>query len=456
MKQSTSILIVDDDTSLRSCLFSVLSSRGYAAVCAESGSRALALLEGGYNPAAIILDMVMPEMDGLEVLDRINSLGRKIPVVILSGTEHTKTVVQAMQHGASDFLIKPFEESAMLAAIERTLVDKQQAVTQVEFTTSNPTMIQINDIGRRVADKDVPVLILGESGTGKEVLARYIHEQSRRRDHTFVKVNCAALPADLLESELFGYVRGAFTGADKDKPGKFELAHKGTLMLDEIGEMSAHLQAKLLHVLQDGEYSSLGGSKTLKVDARIIAATNVNIVEFVKEGKFREDLYYRLNVVKLQLPPLRNRGEDIPNLCRHFVAKYAERYKSSVTALPPALMEAFRNYRWAGNIREMENLIKRYVILPDAESIIAELEGKYVSSSELPEASPIAAVTAANAFDLKSVGGNAAQVAEMELVARVLRESGGNRKKAAKELGICYKALLNKLKRWRPSTPNAA
>jgi transcriptional regulator with PAS, ATPase and Fis domain len=289
-----------------------------------------------------------------------------------------------------------------------------------------------------VANTDVPVLILGESGVGKEVLASFIHEQSNRSENPFVKVNCAALPDELLESELFGYEKGAFTGALRDKIGRFEQADKGTLLLDEIGEMSPHLQAKLLHVLQDAEFSRLGGKRPVRVNVRIIAATNKKLKEAVLKGEFRNDLYFRLNVIKVELPPIRERREDIPLLCNHFLEKYRERYQSSIQQLPKDLMEAFVRYDWPGNVRQLENVIKRFLILPDAE-ILSELRNTATEAAP-PVAGPIS---------LKQVAGQAAEMAEKEVVLRMLEETGWNRKESARCLHISYKALRNKLKKWQ-------
>jgi two-component system response regulator AtoC len=255
-----------------------------------------------------------------------------------------------------------------------------------------------------------------------------------------VKVNCAALPHELLESELFGYEKGAFTGAIRDKIGKFEQADKGTLMLDEIGEMSPHLQAKLLHVLQDSEFSRLGGKKPVKVNVRILAATNRKLNELVLKGEFRNDLYFRLNVIKVELPPLRERREDIPLLCNYFVDKYRERYQSTVQQLPKDLLEAFMRYDWPGNVRQLENVIKRYLILPDTE-VLTELHvGNPVDAPPAP---------APGKLSLKEVAGHAAEVAEKEVVLRMLEETGWNRKESARRLHISYKALRNKLKKWQ-------
>jgi two-component system response regulator AtoC len=316
---------------------------------------------------------------------------------------------------------------------------------QGEFFSTNPKVLRIRDIAKHVADTDVPVFILGESGVGKEVLARFIHNNSTRRDKPFVKVNCAALPNDLLESELFGYEKGAFTGAMNDKPGKFELADKGTLLLDEVGEMSPHLQAKLLHVLQDCEYSRLGAKRSIRVDARVLASTNINIEEAVASGRFREDLYFRLNVIRMDIPPLRERREDIPILCNYFLCKYRERYRSSVEEISPSLLDSLLRFDWPGNIRQLENAIKRYLILPDVDMTLNELK------EGAPGAPPANVVVKPkeDSMSLKDVGTRAAEQAEKELVLRVLEETSWNRKQAARRLNICYKALLNKLKRWQ-------
>jgi transcriptional regulator with PAS, ATPase and Fis domain len=270
------------------------------------------------------------------------------------------------------------------------------------------------------------------------VLARFIHTHAGRADKPFVKVNCAALPNDLLESELFGYERGAFTGAMGDKPGKFELADKGTILLDEIGEMSPHLQAKMLHVLQDGEFTRLGGRRAARVDARVLASTNRKLSEAVAKGQFREDLYYRLNVVTIEIPPLRERPHDIPMLSSYFVKKYAERYESSVKELPAELMDALIRYGWPGNVRELENVVRRFLILPDLGATLKMLSPARVET----------AVIAHERAPLKKISTEAAEQVERELVLRTLSQTNWNRKRAAQELGICYKALLNKLKKW--------
>src|SRR6267142_401208 len=447
-----SVLIVDDDQSFRTYVALLLRAREYPVEALESGDQLIARLKSGEIPSVILLDVLLPDSDGIEVIGKIKAIGVSVPVIMLSGVGHVRTVVEAMKLGASDFLMKPFDDSTLERAINNAveLSQKPERIAATPtlgdepdgFVTRNPGMRRLANIVKRVANTDVPILIAGESGVGKEVMAKYAHFHSERQDRPFVKVNCAALPHDLLESELFGYERGAFTGAVTDKPGKFELAHTGTLLLDEIGEMSPLLQAKLLHVLQDGTFSRLGGRKTTRVDARVIAATNINIEEAVAKGKFREDLYFRLNVIRVDLPPLRERREDIPELCNYFLEKYHEQYKSQSRELPPELMRRFVQYHWPGNIRELENFIKRFLVLPSHDSLSTEF------NVPAGAAAVEKIVVPAESTSLLHVAAAAAERAERELVSRVLEETRGNRKQAALKMNICYKALLNKLKRW--------
>ena len=451
-----SILVVDDDQSVRSYLSDFLSSCGYSVECAESGDQAVARLSAGVAPSLVILDIVMQGMNGIGVLENVKKINSSIPVIILSAVGQTKAVVDAMKMGAADFLVKPFEEQELELAIENVTETQKlreevktlkrhldQYSEQGELVATNPKVLRLKEIAMHVADTDVPVLITGESGVGKEVLARFIHMNSSRHDKPFVKVNCAALPDELLESELFGYERGAFTGALNDKPGKFELADKGTLLLDEIGEMTPHLQAKLLHVLQDSEYSRLGGKHQVRVDAHVLASTKINLEEAVANGTFREDMYFRLNVIRLDIPPLRERREDIPVLCNYLLCRYRQRFKSDVAEMSPELLDSFLRYDWPGNVRQLENAIKRYLILPDVNMTLSELKEYSPDASEVPMKAK------EDRMSLKDVRTRAAEQAEKELVLRVLEETNWNRKQAARRLNICYKALLNKLKRWQ-------
>jgi DNA-binding NtrC family response regulator len=445
-----SILVVDDDESTRRYLSVLLSSLGYEVAAVASAEEALIHLGTEPSPAAVLMDLVMPGIGGLELLESLKQGHPQIPVVILSTVGQIKTVVEAMKRGASDYLTKPFEEEQLELALSSAL-EKQRLRGEVnvlkrrldqygepaDLVSANPTMAHIKEMSRQVAESDAPVLILGETGVGKEVLVRAIHAQSPRRDRPFIKVNCAALPHELLESELFGYERGAFSGALRDKPGKFELAHKGSILLDEIAEMSPHLQAKLLHVLQDGEFSRLGARQTTRVDARILASTNRPIDKLVTEGTFREDLYFRLAVIRIEVPPLRERPEDIPLLAEVFVQRYGDTEGGAVRQLPPELIEAFKRYDWPGNVRELENAVRRYLILPDLEMAKADL----MRIRSEPSAAP-------KPRDLKRLAAQAADQAEREAVHRVLGETHWNRRQAARRLNISYKALLNKLKKW--------
>ena len=345
--------------------------------------------------------------------------------------------------GATDYLPKPLNEQGLGLAVKMApdefgpATEVEETATEIAFRSSNTRMLQIKSICDRVARADVPVLIVGESGVGKEVIARYIHAQSERQE-PLVKVNCAAIPADLLESELFGHERGAFTGAIREKPGKFELAGEGTLLLDEISEMNPVLQAKLLHVLQDGEYCRLGGTLVLRSRARILATTNKSLQSLVASGSFREDLYFRLNVITIEIPPLRERPQDISPLCRCFVEKYRPRYKSSVSRLPVELEDAFLRYSWPGNVRQLENAVKRFLILPDVQSALSELEHTAAQRLEpMPEK-----------LSLRELSAMAAEQAEKEVILRTLEDVNWNRRQAARRLNICYRSFLNRLHKW--------
>jgi two-component system response regulator AtoC len=462
------VLVVDDDESTRTYLEALVGSFGYPVECFGSGARALARLEAGSPPPGVmLLDLLMPEMDGLVTLDEIRRSHPRLPVIVLTTVQQLRTVVEAMRRGATDYLTKPFGDRELEVAIESAVKARcltppgarRAAPTRTAdsggLLAGSPAMRRIRDIALQVADTDAPVLLLGESGVGKEVVARFIHEQSSRSAKAFVKVNCAALPHDLLESELFGYERGAFSGATGDKPGQFELAHKGTILLDEIGDMSPHLQAKILHVLQDGRYTRLGGRQPLHSDARVLASTNRPLEELLGSDRFREDLYFRLDVIRLEIPPLRERPEDLPLLAQHFLQRYQARYPNDLRELPEELRAAFARYPWPGNVRELENVIRRYVILPDLELALWDLPrgerlSDPVAQPQRPPVPPRAAEPESSGEEiaLKTVASRAAEEAERELVRRVLAETRWNRRETARRLKISYKALLNRLKRW--------
>jgi two-component system response regulator AtoC len=459
------VLVIDDDPGVRDYLEALVSRQGYDVSAAAGGEEALRLLDE-VRPDVVTLDVVLPGMDGLETLKQLKQRLPDVPVIMLSGHGQARTIVEAMKLGASDFLRKPFEVEELELAFQKALEKRalRAEVEQLRGRTrresemmilggDNEKMREVREIIEQVADTDITVLIRGESGTGKELVARAIFQLSGRRDRPFVKVNCAALPSELLESELFGFEKGAFTGAQRRKLGKFEYANHGTIFLDEISEMHPNLQAKLLQVLQDGEFSRLGGESDVRVDARIIAATNRNLEEAVAEGQFREDLYYRLNVVTVQLPPLRDRRDAIPLLVDHFLRKYNEQYRKEVKQLSADTMTVLMRYPWPGNVRELENMVKRMVVLENEQAVLEDIAARDASRGNGREpASGVdlegldAELAEGKDVDLKSIAKRAAQLAEKRVIERVLSQTRWNRKEAAERLQISYKALLYKMK----------
>jgi len=452
------ILIIDDEPSIRKYLQTLLEVDGFEVTAAASGTEGLEAIGGGAKPDFVILDVLMPEMDGLETLRRLMQMDRGLNVIMLSCSNEVSTVVEAIRLGAHDYLTKPFEKPELDAALLKCRQKKQlkaenqalreycdQLTEDMSFLVASPQMLKIRQQILQIAPVDVPVFISGESGVGKEVVARMIHLRSTRRQQAFVKVNCAALPGELLESELFGYEQGAFTGAVRAKPGKFELANKGTIFLDEIAEMPPHLQAKLLHVLQDNQFSRLGARGGIQVDVRVLAATNVHVADAMRSGRFREDLYYRLSVLSLHVPPLRERTDEIPMLFRHFLVKYSEKFQKPVPEPTEHLLEATLRYAWPGNLRELENFVKRYVILEDNDGSLKEL-------LELTEAqqrvSPREEVRVPAEQGLKALVRGLKDEAEMEAIAGALEKTNWCRKDAARMLGISYKALLYKMRQF--------
>ena len=462
MAQKESILIVDDEPSIRKYLQTLLEVDGYEVETSSSGKEALERVGTGKSPDFIILDVLMPELNGLETLRQMMQVDRQLNVIMLSCSNEVGTVVEAIRLGALDYLTKPFEKTELEAALlkcrqKRQLRAENEALREycdaltedLSFLAASPQMVRIRQQILQIAPVDVPVFICGESGVGKEVVARMIHLRSQRRTLPFVKVNCAALPGELLESELFGYEQGAFTGAVRAKPGKFELANKGTIFLDEIAEMSPHLQAKLLHVLQDHQYSRLGARQVVQVDVRVLAATNVDVHEAMKAGRLREDLYYRLNVLSINVPPLRERAVEIPLLFRHFLGKYSEKFQKQAPEPSQHLLEAAMRYPWPGNLRELENFVKRYVILEDDEGSFREL---LEMAAARRRTSPREESQVPRDQGLKALVRSLKDEAEMEAIADALEKTHWCRKDAAKMLGISYKALLYKMRKFNLDT----
>jgi len=475
--QKTRVLIVDDDDAMAKYLSSYLATRNFDVSTAATGEEAVGMFRV-YDPALVLLDVAMPGMSGIDTLERIKQIKPDVSVIMLSAQNSPEAIFKASKLGADDYIGKPFEPKELEIRIAKVL-DKQRLVSEVTqlreqvrrqtdfsmlFGTS-PKMEEVKMTIEQVADTNATVLIRGESGAGKEVVARMVYANSTRRDKPFVKVNCAAIPHELLESELFGYEAGAFTGASRQKLGKFDQANYGTIFLDEISEMHPALQAKLLHVLQDGEFARLGGKRDIAVDVRVLAATNKPLERAVEEGVFREDLFYRLNVVTIHIPPLRERREEIPVFLDFFLRKYSEYYGKQPPPFSDYAVSRMMEYNWPGNIRELENLVKRYVIVGNEAQIIRELSThKPIMSSVSAarpadgqseaqvHASPVTAFSTEgkngemNMPSLLEIGKRAAMQAEREAIERVLAQTRWNRRQAAKILRISYKALLNKLK----------
>src|SRR3984957_12704867 len=454
------VLIVDDEPNLRKIISAQLSRDGYDVMTAEDGEQGLALLKE-HHIDLVITDLKMPKVDGMTLLKRALEEEPDLPIVLITAHGTIDTAVEALKSGAFDFVTKPFDKDEVRQIVGKALRTRELRGADA---TSVPTGggVRFGIIGdstgitdlyavlERVADTPTTVLITGESGTGKELVARALHEHSSRKDKPFIKVNCAAIPKELIESELFGYERGAFTGAVASKPGRFELANGGTLFLDEIGEIPIEMQVKLLRALQESEFERVGGIKTIRVDVRLVAATNRDLKKLIAAGSFREDLFYRLNVVPIRLPALRERAGDIPLLVSHFLTKFNDRLKKHVTGAEPETMAVLSAYYWPGNIRELENVIERAVLFCDAQKVrVADLppEGRGAPG---PSATPMtdADLQAALASEggLKEHVKVAMNRLERELVGRALQQTNGNVTHAARLLKISRKGLQLKMK----------
>ncbi|MFA5354940.1 MAG: sigma-54 dependent transcriptional regulator [Thermodesulfovibrionales bacterium] len=464
--------MIDDEVTVRDLLDKFFTKKGFSVTTAENGERGIELLTQE-KFAVYFVDLVMPRLGGLDVLKQAAELNITTPSIVVTAFAEIKTAVEAMRLGAFDYITKPFILEELLITVNRALdlsklkqenvMLKKQLRQRYNFQGligDSPQMQKVYDMIRKIADTESTVLITGESGTGKEVVAKTIHYNSSRSHHPFIPLNCAAIPKDLLESELFGHEKGAFTGAVNTRIGRFELANGGTLLLDEIGELHPSLQVKLLRVLQEREFERVGGTKTVKIDVRILAATNRDLEKATRDGSFREDLFYRLNVIPVDLPPLRERKEDIPVLIDHFMQIFCKKKKKDLLKVPSYIMDCLLSYRWPGNVREIENLVERIVILNDTGTVtIEDLPERFRTETcgDLRTAEGIAPVQGqaglllsprgmplpSGGIDLNAL----LDSVERGLIIQALTRSGGVKKKAAELLGLNRTTLLEKLKK---------
>jgi two-component system nitrogen regulation response regulator NtrX len=455
------ILVIDDESAIRDSLKMTLEYEGYECVLAATGQEGLALAERE-APDLVLLDVKMPGMDGLDVLERLRTLNEALPVIVVSGHGTISTAVEATKKGAFDFIEKPFASDRVLVSLrnaldQRRLRDENRSLKRAvevrhQMVGESPALRQVMAAVGRAAPTNATVLITGESGVGKELVARTIHRNSLRSRERFVQVNCAAIPEELIESELFGHEKGSFTGATEKQVGKFEQADRGTIFLDEVGDMSAKTQAKVLRVLQEGEVERLGSARTIKVDVRVIAATNKNLEEEIEKGSFREDLYFRLAVIPIHVPPLRERPEDIPLLVRHYMEYFSRENNTRPRRVTQAALDALQRYRWKGNIRELRNTVERMIIMTAADTIdLPDLPG----SIRNPGGAPVApasrgqatADTAVAAGTLREFKDNA----ERAFLVTKLRENGWNISKTAEVIDTPRSNLYKKLEQYQIS-----
>ncbi|HOU52681.1 MAG TPA: sigma-54 dependent transcriptional regulator [Myxococcota bacterium] len=440
-----SVLVVDDDGAALESIQEILQREEYQVVAARSAEEALERLRTD-DFGVVLTDLRMPGMDGMDLLRTIKALRPETEVVIMTAFGTIERAVEAMREGAYDFVTKPLKRPLLVRSVGRALekaslqAENQQLRAELDAISgertligTSPAMRKVLDTLNQVAPANTTVLILGESGTGKELAARAIHQRSRRSRGPFVALNCAAIPVTLLESELFGHERGAFTGAFARREGRFQMAHGGTLFLDEVGELDPMIQAKLLRVLQEGEFERLGGTQTLRADVRVLASTNRNLLEMVREGRFREDLYYRLNVIQLTMPPLRERLEDVPLLAQHFLARYASRNQKDVRSISREAMDVLTTHDWPGNVRELENTVEHAVVLCRGDTIRLE---------DLPD------LAGAERQDIQYLTiqlGTPLSEIEQQVIQQTLRLTRGNKRLAAQLLGIATRTIYRKL-----------
>ncbi len=449
------VLIVDDAVNMRVVLQAMLKKEGYAVQTASDGLEALQVMKA--DPADIVVtDLKMPKMDGMGLLDEVIRVYPSTPVILITAHGTIATAVDALKKGAFDYITKPFDLEELKHVIQKAVktrrLDEAESllapdeIDRYGIIGAGGRMIEIFDTIKRVAPTTTTILITGETGTGKELIARAIHRNSPRKNNPFIKINCAAIPENLMESELFGYEKGAFTGAATKKQGRFELAHKGTLFLDEVGELPKDMQVKLLQVIQEQEFERVGGLQTIKVDVRLITATNRNLFEDVREGRFREDLYYRLNVIPAHLPALRERREDIPVLVDYFLEKFNRKLDRSVKRVDEQVMSLLVRYRWPGNIRELENLVERMILMAGGDTIVpADLPSELKTIIETDEA----AQTDVQQKSFKDTMKTHMEDVEKQMIVNVLAECGNNVTRAAKQLGLSRKGLQLKMTKYK-------
>lgn len=457
-EEKTQVLVADDERNLRRMLKAQLERWGYEVHLAETGADALQLFENNHIDI-VITDLRMPEMDGMELLAALQTRHKSLPVVMITAHGTVDTAVEAIKLGAFDYITKPYDRNALKEVVAKAA--KTCELAQKEFTIDtdqdgrfkiigkSAPMLEIYEMVERVAPTPSTVLISGDSGTGKELIARALFDNSNRNKMPYIRVNCAAIPPTLIESELFGYEKGAFTGAETSKPGRFELADGGTLFLDEVGEISMEMQVKLLRAIQEEEFERVGGVSTIKVDVRLITATNQDLRQLVKEGKFRDDLFYRLNVVHIELPKLGERQEDIPLLARHFLSKYNQRLAKQIEDFEPEALNVLLSYDWPGNIRELENVVERCTLFCDDQLIAVNHLPADISDS--PTIGLNIDVSMANKLDIEN-GGLKDQVRaatanlEKQLIIKALEQTDKNVTRAAQLLKISRKSLQTKMK----------
>jgi two-component system response regulator AtoC len=453
------VLVVESDPDQRRRVVTQLSTWGYSPLAAGTAEEALELLDRTARVAFSVVAINLPGMSGIDLVRRAGELSAAGPVIMVADNGHSSQIVEAIQAGADDFLRRPYTADDIENVIRGTASrprreparqggageDGAERLTRELGMLTSAPMREIMTVIEQAARADVTVLICGETGVGKELVARAIHAHSPRLRNAFVKVNCAAMPRELLESELFGHERGAFTGAHQRKPGRFELADGGTIFLDEIGELHPALQAKLLHVLQDGEFSRVGGRHNIRVDVRVICATNRDLAREVAGGRFREDLFYRLNVINILVPPLRDRREEIPALVAYFVRRYSHLFNFPEREVPPEALHAFMQHQWPGNVRELENFIKRMIVLQDFALPRTLMAPPPVPVAAAPTGAPDP-FAATKGLSLKEISRRAVLEAEREVICRALEQCRWNRVKTAKMLKISYRALLYKIK----------